>query len=75
MQTFWERISVKTSMSQIPENMNWADYCDALRAEGWLRRTNGAEQSTRVGPRVKLAGNANKSTARETALESPEDKL
>jgi hypothetical protein len=61
-------------MSQIPESMNWADYCDALRAEGWLRRASGAEQSMHTGPRAKLEDKANKSTARETALESREDK-
>ena len=26
------------SDTQIPEDLNWADYCDALDAERWLRR-------------------------------------
>jgi len=28
---------MKNSDTQIPEDLNWADYCDALHAERWLR--------------------------------------
>lgn len=28
---------MKTAQTQIPEDANWADYCDALDAESWLR--------------------------------------
>ena len=29
---------VENSDALIPENGSWADYCDALQAERWLRR-------------------------------------
>lgn len=63
---------MKSPGTQIPENMNWADYCDALRAEPWLRLQNELRPERRR--RIEVAEGGNRSILQETDLERRKDR-
>ena len=56
---------------ELADNLNWADCCDALHAEYWLRRMNEARlarrsaQLPRIADRDRYAPGAETQQARE----------
>ena len=40
---------------QLRDDLNWADCCDALHAEYWLRRMNEAKLARRAAQRILAA--------------------
>ena len=40
---------------ELHDNLNWADCCDALHAEYWLRRMNEARRARRYAQLLRIA--------------------
>ena len=59
---------MKVPVSQATENMNWADYCDALRAEYWLRRLDLVKRPKHADFRIKPTDNSAKTPERKAEL-------
>ena len=46
---------MNTSDPELADNLNWADCCDALHAEYWLRRMNEARLARRSAQLLRIA--------------------
>jgi hypothetical protein len=60
---------MKSPDSPIPENMNWADYCDALHAESWSR-LNAGKRIQRTADRARAADNESRTRAANSIEET-----
>ena len=50
---------------ELADNLNWADCCDALHAEYWLRRMNEAKLARRSAQLLRIADHERRAPAAE----------
>jgi len=59
---------MKVNDNSIPDDMNWADFCDALVNEAWLEAQS-KRSSVRSGPRIDYRKDCGNTVARTGAAD------